>query len=309
MSRERADLVPSLGLAFGAALWGLYWIPIRGIEAGGVEAIWTGPVVFGATTAAFLPLLILRWRAFAAHWRSILLPGLLSGFAFALYIVSLNLTEVVRALLLFYTTPLWSTLLGILVLGERLTLNRVAALALAFAGLYVVLVVESGLPVPRNTGDWCALLSGLLWSVTSVKLFQGGATYIVEKAMTFVVFGLLTSVAMAALAGGGFELAPRVSDLAVGWYWIVVVAALTLPVCYLTIWPATVLSPVRVGMLLMGEVVVGVLSAAILIDEPFGLREVSGTLLILMAGVVEVARQQNIVDSGIVKASKVVKED
>ena len=42
--------------------------------------------------------------------------------------------------------------------SEQLTLNRVIALLLAFAGLYIVLVVENGLPWPRNTGDWFALL-------------------------------------------------------------------------------------------------------------------------------------------------------
>jgi hypothetical protein len=35
-----------------------------------------------------------------------------------------------------------------------------------------------------------------------------------------------------------------------------------LPITYLTIWPTTVLSPGRVGMLLMVEVIVGVASAA-----------------------------------------------
>ena len=58
-----------------------------------------------------------------------MLPGLLAGSAFALYIASINLTEVVRAILLFYMTPLWSTLLGVLVLRERLTANRIVALA------------------------------------------------------------------------------------------------------------------------------------------------------------------------------------
>ena len=57
---------------------------------------------------------------------------------------------------------------------------------------------------------------------------------------------------------------------------------------YLTIWPAMRLSPGRVGLLLMSEVVVGVGSAALLAGEPFGLRELSGTLLILAAGAVEV---------------------
>ena len=53
-------------------------------------------------------------------------------------------------------------------------------------------------------------------------------------------------------------------------------------------------------MLLLAEVLVGVGSAAILLDEPFGLREISGAVLIVLAGVVEVMRQQNLADSVIV---------
>lgn len=301
MSSGRADLLPSLALAFGAALWGLYWIPIRGIEAGGVDAYWTGPVIFGATSLLFLPLVITRLPVIVSHWNNILLPGLMAGLAFALYIASISLTDVVRALLLFYMTPLWSTLLGILVLGERLNPNRILALGLAFAGLYVVLVVENGLPVPRNAGDWCALGSGMLWSVSSVKLFQDGARNLVEKVMVFVFCGLLTGTVLALLQPGGLETLPTLSSLVAGWPWLLVVAAMTLPVCYLTIWPASVLSPVRVGMLLMIEVVVGVISAAMLTAEPFGPREIGGTLLILLAGVVEVARQQRVVDSSMVE--------
>ena len=301
MSPQRTDLVPSLALALGAALWGLYWIPIRGIEAGGVDAYWTGPVIFGATSLLFLPLVISRLPVILAHWRNILLPGLMAGLAFSLYIASISLTDVVRALLLFYMTPLWSTLLGILFLGERLTLNRVLALSLAFGGLYVVLVVESGLPVPRNAGDWCALGSGVLWSASSVKLFQDGARNLVEKVMVFVFFGLLTGSVFALLQPGGVDTLPTLASLGAGWPWLLVVAAITLPVCYLTVWPASVLSPVRVGMLLMIEVVVGVISAAMLTVEPFGPRELGGTLLILLAGVVEVARQQKIADSTLVE--------
>jgi len=128
----RGDLIPSIAIAVGAAFWGLYWIPIHGIEQAGVHAFWTGPVIFGASSLLFIPIILLRMHIFIAHWRSILIPGLLTGFAFALYIASLNLTDVVRAILLFYMSPLWSTLLGILVLKERLTTNRVVALLLAF---------------------------------------------------------------------------------------------------------------------------------------------------------------------------------
>jgi drug/metabolite transporter (DMT)-like permease len=95
---------------------------------------------------------------------------------------------------------------------------------------------------------------------------------------------------------------PQLSSLDKAWYWILIIALSMLPITYLTIWPATVLSPGRVGMLLMVEVIVGVVSAAILTDEPFGVREFAGTVLIISAGVVEVLRQQKIDKSGIVKS-------
>lgn len=296
----RSDLLPSLGLAFGAALWGLYWIPVRGIEAAGVAAFWTGPVIFGASTLLFIPLVFLRLQHFAAHWRHTLIPGLLTGFAFALYIASINLTDVVHALLLFYMTPLWSTLLGLAILKERLTTNRVVALLLAFAGLYVVLAVEQGLPIPRNTGDWFALLSGLCWAVGSLKLFQDGSQYIVEKVTMFVFFAFLLSLGLVVWQQGHLGGAPELGDFRRGWYWIALVAMLMLPIVYLTIWPATLLSPGRVGMLLMVEVIVGVASAAMLSGDSFGLREAAGTLLILSAAAVEVMRQQKFDNSVIV---------
>ena len=303
MSNPRSDLLPSAALAFGAALWGLYWIPIRGIEAAGVEAFWTGPTIFGASSLLFLPLLVLRFRVYVAHWRHILLPGLLAGFAFALYIASLNLTEVVRAILLFYLSPLWSTVLGMLFLQERLTLNRVVALLLAFCGLYVVLVVENGLPLPRNTGDWFALLSGLCWSIASVKLFQDGARMVLEKVITFVVCALFMSLMLVLWQQGDLSGMPGLSILVAGWHWVLLVAVLMFPITWLTIWPTTLLSPGRVGMLLLVEVLVGVTSAALLLHEPFGLRELAGATLIVSAGVVEVMRQQKFGNSGIVDSS------
>jgi drug/metabolite transporter (DMT)-like permease len=298
----RGDLLPSIAIAVGAAFWGLYWIPIHGIEQAGVHAFWTGPVIFGASLLLFIPIILLRMHIFIAHWRSILIPGLLTGFAFALYIASLNLTDVVRAILLFYMSPLWSTLLGVLVLKERLTTNRVIALLLAFCGLYIVLVIDSGLPVPRNSGDWFALMSGLFWSVGTVKLFQGGAHMILEKVAVFVICALLMSLLLVLWHQGSLEGMPQLSSLDKAWYWILIIALSMLPITYLTIWPATVLSPGRVGMLLMVEVIVGVVSAAILTDEQFGVREFVGTVLIVSAGVVEVLRQQKIDKSGIVKS-------
>ena len=67
-------------------------------------------------------------------------------------------------------------------------------------------------------------------------------------------------------------------------------ALYTLPMIFLTIWPATKLTPARVGLLLMSEVVVGLISAAAFTGEHFGLREFFGATLIVSAAFLEVVR-------------------
>jgi len=123
---------------------------------------------------------------------------------------------------------------------------------------------------------------------------------IFEKVTMFVVFALLMSLLLILWQQGTLDGMPDLPTLQKAWYWIAIVAFGMLPITYLTIWPATVLSPGRVGMLLMVEVLVGVASAAILTDEPFGMREMTGAALIISAGIVEVLRQQKFDKSGIV---------
>ena len=123
---------------------------------------------------------------------------------------------------------------------------------------------------------------------------------IFEKVTMFVVFALLMSLLLILWQQGTLTGMPDLPTLQKGWYWIAIVAFGMLPITYLTIWPATVLSPGRVGMLLLVEVLVGVASAAILTDEPFGMREIIGATLIIAAGIVEVLRQQKFDNSGIV---------
>jgi len=290
MQESRKDLLPSLGIAFSAALWGLFWIPVRAIEEAGVSVQWTGPVLFASVTLIFLPVVLMRWRILRLAGRGLILTGLLSGGAFAFYAVSFNMTDVVHALLLFYLSPIWSTLLGLTLLGEKLNINRVAALILGLSGLAVVLGDGVSFPWPRQMGDWFALASGLCWSFASVRLFQGGATFVFEKTFAFIAGAFFVGAALAMLPLGIENAWPDMVSLKQGWIWIAGVALFLLPATWLTIWPPTVLSPARVGILFMTEAIVGIGSAALLTDEPFGLQEMTGTALIMSAALVEVLR-------------------
>lgn len=291
---KRQDLLPSLGILIAAIMWGVFWIPVRQVENAGIDAVWTSVLIFAVSAVTFFPMIVYRWKLMASRGGSILLAGFLSGLAFALYTIALNLTDVVRVILLFYMTPLWSTLLGIFVLKEKLTANRVIGLMLAFSGLMIVLGAGYQFPVPSNLGDWLALTSGLVWSFASVRLFQGGAEMLLEKVFLFVFFALLCSLLFAILPLGHETSMPDPNLLRDAWVWMFVIAILMLPMTFLTIWPTTLLSPGRVGMLLLADVVGGVVSAAILTEETFGYRELTGTVLIVSAGIVEVMRQQKI---------------
>ncbi len=129
-------------------------------------------------------------------------------------------------------------------------------------GLVVVLGDGVSFPWPRQTGDWFALASGLCWSFASVRLFRGGNKFVFEKTFAFIIGSCVAGAALALLPLGLDNALPDMASLKQGWMWIGGVALFLLPATWLTIWPTTVLSPARVGILFMTEAIVGIGSAA-----------------------------------------------
>ena len=276
---------PETAIAISGALWGLYWIPIRHLEAHGVGVVWTTLGLFVAALAIFAPILARHPPARAVFTPRMLVTGLLTGASFVLYSVSIVLTEVVTAILLFYLSPVWATVLGRVLLGERLTGSRLLALALGLGGLWVVLGGDSGVPLPRNAGDWCALTAGVTWALGTLRVHQDAAiSPIAHTASLFVggtvVIGVISLVP--AMAGPAPDVTAPASAI------VVVIAALSVASAWGILWGARLISPGRAGLLLMMEVVTGLASAAVLAGEPFGVTQVVGSMLIVVAALVEV---------------------
>ena len=282
------ELLPSAAVVVGGVFWGLFWLPVRALGEAGLPGAWPAAVIFAFCFLLLVPLIPFRWRQLRRYWWPLAGCALFTGTAFAFYAISLQLTEVVRCILLFYLTPVWSTALGLALLGERLTLSRLAALLLGAAGLLVVLGAGAQVPWPRNIGDWLALASGVAWAYGSIRLYRMGAVALPEQVLTFTIGSLLVTVAAIALGGATFGVAPAAGTLTAAAPFALLAALYVLPMVWLTLWPTTLLSPGRVGILLMSEVVVGVASAAALSGEPFGPREALGAALIIGAGAVEV---------------------
>lgn len=277
----------SAAIVLGGAMWGLYWIPVRWLGGMGLSGPWAGMALYSATILVLSPFLWTQMHDLIRNWRLLILSGSFTGAAFGLFTISLFYTDVVRSILLFYLTPVWSTLLGLVFLSEPLSPRRMLGIVFGLAGLAIVLGSGTGLPLPQNAGDWLALVSGVAWACGTVGLYRSTGVTVTGQVFAFLFGGLVITLGATLLAGfslpSGLETRQAIQLVGIS----LLLALYMLPMIWLTVWPATLLSPARVGLLLMSEVVVGLFSASLFANEPFGWREFCGAVLIVGAAVIE----------------------
>jgi drug/metabolite transporter (DMT)-like permease len=284
-------LFVTTALLVGAVLSGLTWIPLRVIEHQGVTGLW---ITLAVVAIAALPLLPALLKAPALERRDrigLLWIALFIGVDYAFYTASLTTTQVSRAILLFYLAPVWGTLLEVFVLRQPLTLRRGTAVALGFAGLIAIFGIGLDLQLSLNLGDVLALLSGILWSIGLLFVLRHRTVGPVVQSGAVALGALVGGIAIVAL----FEVAPApgVDVLAKASPWVLVTGlAFVLPVWVVSMWAGRVMSPARMTLIFMAEVCFGVGSAALWADQPFGLRETVGTILVLAAAAVELGGSQ-----------------
>ena len=66
------------------------------------------------------------------------------------YGYSLLESSIIRATLLFYLSPLWSTVIGVIWLNEKFTQSRILSICLGLAGLFLLLSQNDSISNPLN---------------------------------------------------------------------------------------------------------------------------------------------------------------
>lgn len=266
-----------------ALVWGVWWIPIRYLESLGLHGAWAGLVM---NLGALLPAaawILLRGIRLRLDARSIAGAAFI-GLAVSTYSTALNYTDVVRAVLLFYLAPVWSKILERVFLGMPWRWTSTLALAAALAGAYLVLggTVEID---ALTYGDLLSLISGMAWAGGAALTFSGRSADTISLTAVTAMFAVLAAIPFA-LASGMPESGSRL-DIAVmagagtgGVY--------VLPIMIMTLWSARRLAPTTLTFLLTAEIVSGVASSAIFLDERFGVMQMAGTALIVFAAMSEI---------------------
>lgn len=278
--------IASLSVVISASVWGIYWLPLRTLEEMGITGGWSIAMI-NAPAAMALSVVFLFGKAHhRTDLQTALTIGLFTGLGLSLYGVALLYAPVVRVTLLFYLTPVWATVLGMIFLAERASWARWIAISVGLLGLF--LLVSGGGEGALTIGDFYGFLSGVAWAIgaTLIKRFDGAP--LVGMCMwqfwTTVCFAILLGV----FAGdvGLPPIAAFLEGLPIG---VALSLGLFLPGVLIIFWAQKVLFPGRVGLLMMSEVLVAVLSASLLIpEERLGSIEWIGAILILSACFIEV---------------------
>ena len=279
----------SFALLIAAGMWGLFWIPQRALEAGGLTGGWATISQMVIPFAMLLPISL--WRLYKGQSFGLEYPliGLLFGGGIACYANSFLLTDVVRALILFYITPVWTTIFEIVFLRQIPRFYRYITLVLALSGVWIVFGQEGVIPLPQNSGDWIALFGGILIAASAVRMEIKKPEGIYPILFSFFFYGGLFTLIQSYFLSDYLGDAPSIESWVAMMPWLILIAILFHIPTNIVILGA----PSRIGagifsIIILFEIVVGTFSAAVLTDELIGWREILGSAFIIFAGLTEI---------------------
>jgi drug/metabolite transporter (DMT)-like permease len=280
------------GLVAVAIAWGAIPLIVRedvpALELVAVR-VWLG----GAALAAFLGLRS-GLRMPSTHRGRLLAVGVLRAGHWVAFFLALKSTTVAVALSVLYLGPISAAVIAPRLLGERAPRRAVAGLAVAFAG--VILVMQ-----PWDTGAAGVTTEGVAWALVSAVLVA--AVMLVAKPAAEAHGGLVVATAellVAAIvlvpwAGAAASLAPEY-----WWQFLMLGVGLT-GVAGALYWTAmSRLSVATVGVLMHLEPASAALWALVVLNEQPGSVAWAGILLVIAGGIMAVTavRDEEVADVG-----------
>lgn len=272
-------LLPVFAMLAGASMWGVVWYPMRLLEDRGLSGLWLSLVLYAAALIVSLPR---AWRSFGEFARRpawIALLVVTGGWTNVAFILAILDGNVLRVLLLFYLSPLWATLMGWLLLRERISRVGLLSLLLAMVGAVVMLWNPAlGAPWPQGYADWMALSSGIAFALSIVVTRK-----LQDISVTAKVVSIWLGVVLIALAMLGTMAVPmpHVEPSIFGGAVALGVGGILLMTVFVQ-YGVTHLPVHRSAVLALIELVAGALSQQLLTDEVVSVREWAGGVLIIV---------------------------
>ena len=282
MPANRAlTISPVTSLLIGASMWGVIWYPMRLLEGQGLSGVWLTLVLYAAALVASLP------RTYTAIAEMVRSPGhaallmLAAGWTNIAFVEAVLGGNILRVLLLFYLAPLWTVILGWLILRERPSRMAAVSLLIAMSGALLMLWdARLGFPWPSSLPDWYALSSGFAFALSIVITRKAQELSLDAKVLSVWIGVVILCAAIIALSRiptppAGTE--TYFGAVLLGIFGILLMTALVqYGVTHMPVHRSAVISLI--------ELVAGAVSQQLLTDEIVTVREwVGGALIVIGA--------------------------
>lgn len=186
-----------------AVLWGFNW-PIMKIGLAEIP-----PWVFraGASIVSCAGLFLIS--AIAGHslrvppgqWRAVILGGILNITFFNIFVAyGVTAMDAGRAGIIGYTMPLWATLIGTMVLKERLGARAIAGLTVGLAGMALLFSVDAAVLTGSAVGPLLVLGGAISWGAGTVVIKHARLTMPITVAVAWQHLIGVVPIAIVAVA-------------------------------------------------------------------------------------------------------------
>jgi drug/metabolite transporter (DMT)-like permease len=281
------------GLLFGAFCWGIVWYPYRLMAQAGVSGVASSLYTYAIAIGLGSLLVGRLWRGAFAQPKIIILLGLMSGYTNLSYVLAVIDGDVMRVMLLFYLSPIWTLILAHFWLKEKTHLIGYGAMLISVVGAFVMLYDPQlgGLPVPRNTAEWLALSSGIGFAITNVTSRKAQQLSLVAKSFAVWVGVFVVSI-IYMLYEDGAILSPVFFN-ARHWLIMVLIALLLIAATVLVQYGVARIAATRASVLFLFELVVAAIASYYLTNAAMTWNEWLGGVLIMLAAVLAASQPES----------------
>lgn len=279
-TKNTPALLPVISCLVAATLWGVLWYPMRLLESLGVPGLWATLMIYVAALIPLLPAFWDRRHDCRNQGGNLIVIAVFSGWTNLAFILALLEGTVVRVLLLFYLSPVWTVILGWIILREYLKLMSAITVMIAMTGAIIMLWPgEAEMFWPLHVADWLAISAGIAFAVMNVFLRRSGDIPLIVKMVPACVGVIVLAAAGLVLLGPALPtLTPETILLAFAVGGIGIIA-----MTYTAQYGVTHMPVHRSAVIFLFEIVAGAVSAALLTDEIMTPREWFGGLLVIIA--------------------------
>lgn len=275
----------TFGLLFGATVWGLIWYPYRLLQEAGISGVASSFYTYLFATVLGLLIFFRHWRGFCATPRDVIWLGLAAGWTNLSYVLAVIDGEIMRVMLLFYLSPLWTLLLAHFWLHERSGWKGGLAIFTSLAGAFIMLwQPDTGLPMPQNNAEWLGLSSGMGFALTNVLTRR--ARVLSLRAKSVSVWIGVVAMSLLFLPFQSMNQLPAPAAIAGDLWLLMVMIGLVLVAATLFVqYGITHTLVTRASVIFLFELVVAALASYWLAGEALSLREWVGGSFIIMAAI------------------------